>query len=146
MMKKLLGTSMTLRWRHGDRERLFVTCPSHPIARDLPDYFELPVEEMYGEYFDIPKPDDVVFTGWFAGGEVFRSGCTFHRRLGKIFYFQPGHESCKSFYKPYVRRVIENAVHWAKPNELAYEILDKCPHLLTAVTDEFKSLDNVKQD
>ena len=116
MMKKLLGTSMTLRWRHGDRERLFVTCPSHPIARDLLDYFELPMEEMYGEYFDIPKPDDVVFTGWFAGGEVFRSGCTFQRGLGKIFYFQPGHETCPSYLNEHIRTILRNAVHYvARP-------------------------------
>ncbi|MDE5951745.1 MAG: ThuA domain-containing protein, partial [Acetatifactor sp.] len=92
VLKGLLGTSMTLRWRHGDRERLFVTAPGHPIAAGLPSCIEIPREEMYGEYFDIPKPDDVVFIGWFAGGEVFRSGCTFTRGLGRIFYFQPGHE------------------------------------------------------
>ena len=76
IMRKLLGTSMTLRWRHGDRERLFCTCPTHPIAQGIPAWVDIPEEEMYGEFFDIPKPDDVVFTGWFAGGEVFRSGCT----------------------------------------------------------------------
>ena len=115
MLRKLLGTSMTLKWRHGDRERLFVTAPSHPIARYIPDYFELPVEEMYGEYFDIPKPDDVVFTGWFAGGEVFRSGCTFTRGLGKIFYFQPGHETYPTYHDKYVQRIITNAVYWCAP-------------------------------
>ena len=124
MMKRLLGTSMTLRWRHGDRERLFVTCPSHPIARGLPDYFELPVEEMYGEYFDIPKPDDVVFTGWFAGGEVFRSGCTFQRGLGKIFYFQPGHEQYPTYHDPYIQQVITNAVYWCAPVRRAPKPLD----------------------
>ncbi len=115
MMKKLLGTSMTLKWRHGDRERLFVTAPSHPIAKYIPEYFELPVEEMYGEYFDIPKPDDVVFTGWFAGGEVFRSGCTFTRGLGKIFYFQPGHEAYPTYHDKYIQRIITNAVYWCEP-------------------------------
>ena len=115
MMKKLLGTSMSLKWRHGDRERIFVTAPAHPIASYLPEYFELPVEETYGEYFDIPKPDDVVFTGWFAGGEVFRSGCTFTRGLGKIFYFQPGHETCPTYHDKYIQRIITNAVYWCAP-------------------------------
>lgn len=115
MMKKLLGTTMSLKWRHDDRERLYVTAPAHPIARYIPEYFELPVEEAYGEYFDIPKPDDVVFTGWFAGGEVFRSGCTFTRGLGKIFYFQPGHETCPTYHDKYVQRIITNAVHWCAP-------------------------------
>ena len=66
IMRKLLGTSMTLRWRHGDRERLFCTCPTHPIAQGIPAWVDIPEEEMYGEFFDIPKPDDVVFTGWFV--------------------------------------------------------------------------------
>ena len=83
---------MTLRWHHGEQERLIVTSPSHPIAQGIPERFDLAKEEMYGEYFDIPKPDEVIFAGWFSGGQVFRSGCTFTRGLGKIFYFQPGHE------------------------------------------------------
>lgn len=115
MMKLLMGTTMSLRWRHGDRERLFVTAPAHPIAAGLPEYFELPIEEMYGEYFDIPKPDDVVFTGWFAGGEVFRSGCTFQRGQGKIFYFQPGHEMYPTYHDENIQRIITNAVYWCAP-------------------------------
>lgn len=112
IMKRLLGTTMTLRWRHGDRERLFCTCPTHPIAQGIPPFFDIPQEEMYGEFFDIPKPDDIVFTGWFAGGEVFRSGCTFSRGLGKIFYFQPGHEEYPIYYISYIQKIIDNAVHW----------------------------------
>ena len=111
IMRKLLGTSMTLRWRHGDRERLFCTCPTHPIAQGIPAWVDIPEEEMYGEFFDIPKPDDVVFTGWFAGGEVFRSGCTFTRGLGKIFYFQPGHEEYPIYHMPVIQQIIKNAPH-----------------------------------
>lgn len=112
IMRLLMGTSMTLRWKHGDRERLFTTAPYHPIAQGIPEHFDIPVEEMYGEYFDIPKPDDVVFTGWFAGGEVFRSGCTFQRGLGRIFYFQPGHEEYPIYHMPEIQQIITNAVHW----------------------------------
>lgn len=115
IMKKLLGTTMTLRWRHGDQERLWCTCPSHPIAQGIPEFFDLPREEMYGEFFDIPKPDDVIFIGWFSGGEVFRSGCTFTRGRGKIFYFQPGHEEYPVYHHPVIQQIITNAVHWAKP-------------------------------
>lgn len=115
VLKGLLGTSMTLRWRHGDRERLFVTAPGHPIAAGLLSCIEIPREEMYGEYFDIPKPDDVVFIGWFAGGEVFRSGCTFTRGLGRIFYFQPGHEEYPVYYMEPIQQIIRNAVDWCKP-------------------------------
>ena len=106
---------MCLRWRHGDSEILKCTNPSHPIAEGLADGFSLPKEEMYGEFFDIPKPDDVVFIGWFSSGEVFRSGCTWTRGRGKIFYFQPGHEEYPIYHDANVQKVIKNAVRWAKP-------------------------------
>lgn len=114
-LRQMLGTSCTLKWRDDDSERIWVTAPAHPIAQGLPEYFELPDEEMYGEYFDIPKPDDVVFMGWFNGGEVFRSGVTFTRGLGKIFYFQPGHEAYPIYFNPYIQKIINNAVEWASP-------------------------------
>lgn len=115
IMKRLLGTSMTLKWRNGDREKLWCTAPSHPIAKGVPEMIELPQEEMYGEFFDIPKPDDVIFTGWFSGGEVFRSGCTFSRGMGRIFYFQPGHEEYPIYYKPEIQQIIINAVRFCAP-------------------------------
>jgi trehalose utilization protein len=111
----LMGTSGCLKWRDGDFERVWTVDPSHPIAAGIPEYFELPREEMYGEPFDIARPDDVVFMGWFRGGEVFRCGCTWQRGYGKVFYFQPGHESNPSFNNPYVIRIITNAVRWAAP-------------------------------
>lgn len=112
IFKKLNGTTCNLKWKDGTYERLFTINPAHPIARGIPAEFELGVEECYGEFFDIAKPDDVVFLGWFDIGEVFRSGCTFTRGYGKIFYFQPGHETNRSFYNPHVRRIIQNAVEW----------------------------------
>lgn len=113
--KALMGTTCHLRWRDGDFERLWTINPTHPIAAGLPACFELEQEEMYGEQFDIPTPDDIVFLGWFRGGEVMRSGCTFHRGAGKIFYFQPGHEYYPVFYNENIRKVITNAVRWAAP-------------------------------
>ena len=115
IMRRLLGTSMTLKWRHGDRERLWCTAPAHPIAAGIPEMIEIPREEMYGEYFDIPEPETVVFTGWFAGGEVFRSGCTFTRGYGRIFYFQPGHEEYPVYYMPHIQQIIKNAVRYCAP-------------------------------
>ena len=126
IMRNLLGTSMTLKWRDGDRERLFCTNPSHPIAKGLPEYFDIPQEEMYGEYFDIPKPDDVIFTGWFTSGFVFRSGCTFTRGLGKIFYFQPGHEEYPIYYQKEIQQIIKNAVRWCLAENRLREDLG-CP-------------------
>lgn len=114
-IKKLLGTSMCLRWKHGEREKLICVNPSHPIADGITEPIVLEQEEMYGEYFDIPKPDEIVFLGWFSNEEVFRSGCTFLRGWGKIFYFQPGHEEYPIYYHPQIRRIITNAVRWAAP-------------------------------
>ncbi|MBQ8633700.1 MAG: ThuA domain-containing protein [Lachnospiraceae bacterium] len=115
IMKKLLGTTMSLKWRHGDKEKLWCIQPTHPIAAGVPEMIELPEEEMYGEFFDIPKPDDVIFTGWFSGGEVFRSGCTFTRGYGKIFYFQPGHEEYPIYYHPEIQKIITNGVRFCAP-------------------------------
>ncbi len=122
VFKRLCGTSCNLKWRHGDRERVWTVIPSHPIAQGIPEHFELEKEEMYGEPFDIPAPDEVVFMGWFAGGEVFRSGVTYRRGAGKIFYFQPGHEEYPAFRSENVLRIIRNAVFWAKPEQGAAQI------------------------
>lgn len=114
IFKKLMGTSCDLKWREtGDLERVWVVKPSHPIAAGIDQYFELPHEETYGEHFDIPAPDELVFTSWFSGGEIFRSGCCFERGNGKIFYFQPGHETFPTYYNENVRKVLVNGALWA---------------------------------
>jgi trehalose utilization protein len=114
LFRKLMGTSCNLNWREaGEHERLWVVDPSHPIAEGLESSFVIAQEEMYGEFFDIPAPDRLVLVGWFPGGEVFRSGCCFQRGRGRIFYFQPGHETYPTYFDPGVRRVIANAVRWA---------------------------------
>ena len=116
---KLMGTSCSLRWHEMDeRERLWVVNPGHPIAKDLPPYFEVEKDEMYGEFFDIPTPDELVFISWFQTGEVFRSGCCYTRGYGRIFYFQPGHETNPVYKNQYIQKVISNAVHWAKPTNI----------------------------
>ncbi|MUV37253.1 hypothetical protein JNUCC1_01059 [Lentibacillus sp. JNUCC-1] len=116
VFKKLMGTSCDLKWREaGDTERLWVADPTHPIVEGIDEYIELEQEEMYGEHFDIPTPDEHVFIRWFSGGEVFRSGATFKRGRGKIFYFRPGHETYPTYHNQSVQRVIKNAVKWAAP-------------------------------
>ncbi len=113
IFQRLLGTTGNLRWREArEIERIWTVDPAHPIAAGLPAHFELR-EEMYGEFFDIPPPDELVFLSWFQGGEVFRSGCTWRRGRGKLFYFRPGHETYPTYHDPNVLRVIENAVRWA---------------------------------
>lgn len=117
IFRKLMGTGCMLRWREaGEKERIWVIEPGHPIAAGLPPYFEIANTEMYGERFDIPAPDAVVLISWFQGGEVFRSGCCFNRGAGKVFYFRPGHETFPIYYHPQVQQVISNAVRWAAPS------------------------------
>lgn len=111
-LRFLLGTSCTLRWREGDREQLWCTAPRHPIARGIDPVVKLDEEEMYGEFFDIPDPDELVFIAGFSGGEVFRAGCIWRRGYGKVFYFQPGHETCRSYLNPQIRQIIRNGIHY----------------------------------
>lgn len=114
--KRLMGTSCDLKWRvAGERERIWVVAPGHPIAAGLPERIDLAPEEMYGEPFDVPPPEELVFVSWFQGGEVFRSGCCWRRGRGRVFYFRPGHETYPSYHDPLVQRVILNAVGWAAP-------------------------------
>lgn len=117
IFRKLMGTGCSLRWREAnDNERIWVIEPGHPIANGLGPYIDIPAEEMYGEHFDIPAPDTLVFVSWFKGGEVFRSGCCYHRGHGKIFYFRPGHETYPTYYQAEVQHVIANGVRWAAPS------------------------------
>jgi len=118
IFRRLMGTTCNLKWREAnEKERLWVVSTGHPIAEGIAEYFEIEHAEMYGEPFDIPAPDELVFISWFKGGEVFRSGCCFYRGMGKIFYFRPGHETLPIYYDPNVMRVIGNAVRWAAPVE-----------------------------
>lgn len=115
IFKKLMGTSCDLKWREADdKERLWVIDPTHPIVSGLGSYIELEKEEMYGEHFDIPAPDELVFVSWFEGGEVFRSGATYKRGRGKVFYFRPGHETYPTYHNQEIQTVIKNAVNWLK--------------------------------
>ncbi|WP_336773904.1 ThuA domain-containing protein [Paenibacillus sp. MMO-58] len=117
VFEKLLGTKTgALKWRDdGEKERLWVIEHGHPIADGLGEYIEIPKEEMYGERFEIPAPDELVFISWFEGGEVFRSGCCYRRGKGKLFYFRPGHETFPIYHQPEILHVIKNAVNWAAP-------------------------------
>ena len=121
IFERLLGTRTgRLKWREaGERERLWVVNPGHPIAAGVPECIEIAQEEMYGEHFEIPAPDALVFISWFQGGEVFRSGACWRRGKGRIFYFRPGHEAYPTYHHPDVCLVIRNAVRWAAPGDSA---------------------------
>jgi len=123
IFKRLMGTTCDLKWREGnDHERLWVVAPGHPITEGLGEYIDIEHEEMYGEHFDVPPPETLVFVSWFSGGEIFRSGSCYTRGCGKIFYFRPGHERHPTYYHPDVQRVIANAIRWAAPTQGAARV------------------------
>lgn len=127
--KRLMGTPCALTWREaGERERLWVTSPNHPIVSGLPDHFELEYEEMYGEPFSVPEPLETVFISWFQGGEVFRSGLTYRRGAGNVFYFRPGHETYPTYHDANVKKVLINSVHWAYNPQAAREKVTDAPN------------------
>lgn len=111
---RLLGTHGSLKWREADeKERLWNLSPGHPILLGVPDHIELPQEEMYGERFDVPDPDELLMISWFQGGEVFRSLMTWRRGHGRVVYFRPGHETYPTYHQPDVRRIVANAAAYA---------------------------------
>ena len=116
IFRRLMGTTCSLRWRsEEDRELVWTVSPSHPVAAGVPHPIVIERQEMYGEYFDVPEPDELVFLSTFSGGEVFRSGCAYRRGRGKVFYFSPGDQEFPVYHHPDIRRVISNAVRWAAP-------------------------------
>jgi trehalose utilization protein len=130
IFRRLMGTPCALKWREaGEVERLWVINRNHPIAAGLPEYFEIEHEEMYGEPFTIPEPLETVFISWFEGGEVFRSGVTFQRGAGRIFYFRPGHEAYPTYHNKMVQQVLRNAVNWAYNPAPAWKKVDDAPNV-----------------
>jgi len=126
IFKALMGTTCSLKWREStDKERLWNIAPHHPITEGVGDFFEIQSEEMYGEPFGIPTPDELLFISWFTGGEVFRSGATWQRGNGRVFYFRPGHETYPTYHQKEVQKIITNAVRWARPT---VRIPDTCPN------------------
>ncbi len=127
IFKRMMATDCSLKWREwAEKERVWVIEPGHPIAEGLGQYFEIEHTEMYGERFDIPTPDKVVFISWYEGGEVFRSGVTYERGNGRIFYFSPGHETFPIYYQKEVKKVLTNAAKWAAPRFMNREHICPC--------------------
>ena len=125
IFKRLMGTSCSLRWRSdpgGERALIWTVDPAHPVAAGVPQPIVIPHDEMYGEFFDIPAPDELVFICSYEGGEVFRGGCAYQRGAGRLFYFSPGDQEYPVYHQPEIQRVIANAVAWCggrpAPNDL----------------------------
>ena len=135
--KRILGTTGNLQWGRNQKEIVWNLMPTHPIAAGIPDHFILEEEELYSEPFFIGQPEALVFGSWFEDGNILRSGACFVRGAGRIFYFQPGHETCPSYHNPYVLRIIKNAIYWVKPSTPGYEIKDDAPHITEPIINEF---------
>lgn len=136
--KAIVGTNGNLTWGRNQKEIIWNMMPSHEICEGIPDHFTLESEELYSEPFYIPQPDALIFGGWFEDGNIMRAGACFHRGAGKLFYFQPGHETCRSFFNPHVQRVIRNAIHWARPT-VSYPVDPGCIKQISPVIDEFNA-------
>lgn len=133
--KAILGTTGNLAWGREQKALVWNLMPTHPITQGIPAHFEL-FEEMYGEPFFIPTPDELLFGTWYEDGNIFRGGCTWRRGLGKVFYFHPGHEICDSFHNEYVQRIITQAVAWAAPVSVTEDLKNACTHQLQAPKDK----------
>ena len=137
VFRQVVGTNGNLSWGRDQKEVVWNLLPSHPIAAGIPDHFTLTTEELYCEPFYVPQPDALVFGSWFEDGFIFRSGLCYLRGAGKVFYFQPGHESCPSYHNEYVQKIITNAVRWAKPAEIGYAVPESAPMMQYKPIDEF---------
>ena len=137
VFRGVVGTSGNLSWGRTQKEIVWTLNPTHPIAQGIPDHFCLPQEELYAEPFYIGEPEETVFASWFEDGFVMRSGVVFKRSAGKIFYFQPGHEECPSYYNEWVQKIIHNAVYYVKPVAAAAAVPDGAPCWTFRAADEF---------
>jgi trehalose utilization protein len=70
-----------------------------------------------------------VFVSWYQGGEVFRSGLTWQRGAGRIFYFAPGHETYPIYHDASVRTVLRNAVRWAHNPAIPWADVSAAPNV-----------------
>ena len=129
IFRSLMGTTCSLCWREADElERIWLCNPGHPIVKGIEGpYFEIPKEEMYGEPFGIPEPSETILIGHFEGGNVFRSGCVFLRGNGKIFYFQPGHETYPIYHHEIVKLILKNAAKYVTPQGTVWK--DGAPNI-----------------
>ena len=96
----------------GQPSQIRIIHKKHPICKDIPATFSLPVTEMYDEPFGIPEPDTLLFDETWQGGEYFRSGCLWNIGKGQVFYFRPGDQQYAIYTDKHILKLIENACFW----------------------------------
>jgi trehalose utilization protein len=118
-LKALLGTNCGWKGGYvedGSKLEMIVQDKEHPIAKGIHD-FSIPHTERYTEPFECPKPDAVVFGGIYirpdGSKEESRQGLAWNIGKGRVFYFQPGHETYPIFFDANIRKLLCNAVEWA---------------------------------
>lgn len=117
-LKALLGTNCG--WKYytddGARVDLIVKSPKHPIAKGVKN-FTVPKTERYGDPFEVPPAETVVFDGIYTlpngTKENAQQGMTWSVGKGRVFYFQPGHESYPIYFQEEIRHIFRNGVQWA---------------------------------
>ena len=112
--KALMGTECS--WRayveDGKPAKILVADETHPIAKGV-EPFIIAREEWYGEPYQVPTPDAVVFVGVYTDNrEVARDGLTWTVGKGRVFYWRPGHETYPIYHMPEVLHIRENGVRW----------------------------------
>ena len=116
--RQLMGTPCSWRAYLHDSVTLTVTVadPMHPIAAGVHD-FVIDHHERYSAPYAVPEPGAVVFEGVASlkdgGRDASQQGLCWTVGKGRLFYFQPGHETSPVFTDENVRRVVANAVRWA---------------------------------
>jgi len=121
-LKRVLGTNCGFKAyvADGSALKVIVKDPSHPIAKGVKD-FEQPHTERYSEPFQVPEPEAVPFDGEYTlpdgSKEKSRQGLCWTCGKGKVFYFQPGHETYPVYEDPNIRLILHNTVLWAAPKK-----------------------------
>ena len=107
------GDSLTLKIKVLDKK--------HPIAKGVDETFTVVHHERYSDPYAVPKAEAIVFSGeaTLKNGktDVSQQGFCWTIGKGKMFYFQPGHETNPIFDDKNVQKIMANAVTWAAPKK-----------------------------
>jgi trehalose utilization protein len=117
-LKAILGTPCGWKGGYvddGSKVELVVKAPGHPIAHGVKN-FELPHTERYGDPFEVPTPETLIFDGIYTlpngTTQNAQQGMVWTIGKGRVFYFQPGHEGYPIYFQEPIRQIFRNGVQW----------------------------------